>query len=51
MENTSSKEGAETRPSAVPQEAPALKIPGAIPYAELMRMIDASNPVRARRRR
>lgn len=51
MENTSSNEGAETRPSAVPQEAPALIIPGAITYDQLMRQIDALNPIIASRRR
>ena len=51
MENTSSNEGAETRPSAVPQEAPALIIPGAITYDQLMRQIDARNPIIASRRR
>ncbi len=50
MDNTSSKEGAETRPSAAPQEAPALIIPGAITYNELMREIDARNPIIASRR-
>ena len=50
MDNTSSKEGAKTRPSAAPQEAPALIIPGAITYNELMREIDARNPIIASRR-
>ncbi len=49
MKNTSSKEAAETRPSAAPQEAPALIIPGAITYEELMREIDARNPIIASR--
>ena len=50
MENTSSKEGAETRPSAAPQEAPALIISGAIAYDELIRKIEARNPIIASRR-
>jgi hypothetical protein len=50
MENTPSKEGAETTPSAMPREAPALTIPGAMTYDELMRKIDARNPIIASRR-
>ncbi len=50
MENTSSKKGAETRPSAAPQEAPALIIPAAMTYDELMRKIEARNPIIASRR-
>ena len=50
MENTPSKDGAETKPSAVPQEAPALTIAGAITYDELIRKIEARNPIIASRR-
>ena len=50
MENTSSKDGAETKPSAAPREAPALIIPGAMTYDELMRKIEARNPIIASRR-
>ncbi len=50
MENTVTKGGAETVPSVAPQEAPALRIPGAISYDELMRKIEARNPIIASRR-
>ncbi len=50
MENTSLKERAETTPSAAPQEAPALIIPGAMTYDELMRKIEVRNPIIASRR-
>ena len=50
VENTTSQEGAETRPSAAPQEAPALIIPGAMTYDELMRKIEVRNPIIASRR-
>ena len=45
MENMVTKGGAETVPSVAPQEAPALRIPGAITYDELMRKIEARNPI------
>ncbi len=50
MDNMVSKGGAETGPNVAPQEAPALLIPGAITYDELMRKIEARNPIIANRR-
>ena len=45
MDNMDTRGGAETGPSVAPQEAPALRIPGAITYDELMRKIKARNPI------
>ncbi len=50
MDNMVTKGGAKTVPSVAPQEAPALRIPGAISYDELMRKIEARNPIIASRR-
>lgn len=49
MDNMETKGGAETGPSVAPQEAPALQITGAITYNELMREIEARNPIIANR--
>ena len=51
MENMEPKGEAETVPSGALPEAPALRIPGAISYDELMREIEARNPIIASRRR
>lgn len=48
MDNMDTRGGAETGPGVAPQEAPALRIPGAITYDELMRKIEARNPIIAR---
>lgn len=45
MDNMDTRGGAETGPSVAPQEAPALRIPGAITYDELMRKIEVRNPI------
>ena len=51
MENMEPKGEAETVPSSALPEAPALRISGAISYDELMRDIEARNPIIASRRR
>ena len=48
VDNMDTRGGAETGPSVAPQEAPALRIPGAITYDALMRKIEARNPIIAR---
>ena len=51
MDKTSSNEGSRVEPDAAPQEAASITIRGAVTYDELMRTIEARNPIIANRRR
>lgn len=51
MDKTEPQDGSGIKPDTAAQEAAAVTIRGAMTYDELMRMIQARNPIIANRRR